>query len=385
MNNEVGITSIGFGTADYYFNLTDLAKSLGVDENKYLKGLGQVQMSVASPDEDIITLGYAAAKQAISHIPNKNAIKTLIFCTETSVDQSKSAGMYLHEFLELSPDCRVFELKQACYASTAALQMATKILRTEPDSSVLVVASDIANYGAGALGEPTQGCGSIAMILSAKPNIISIEPFSGIYSSNDDDFWRPNYSNQAFVDGKYSARLYLHHLLATFEKYQKSSNLKLNDIDCFCFHAPFSKMVLKAHRTILSKYCEQQIQEIQKTLAFTPFIGNCYNAALFLCLLSLLSDETASLSEKRVGFYAYGSGSIGEFFSGIIQPNYKNFITPEIYRKKISSREKLDFKTFREFYNFWNNYNGNDVEVPRFKEKGLRLKGVFNHKRVYEI
>ncbi len=47
-----------------------------------------------------------------------------------------------------------------------------------PQSRVLLVGADIARYGIKTAGEPTQGGGAVAMIMSANPRILKINPES---------------------------------------------------------------------------------------------------------------------------------------------------------------------------------------------------------------
>ncbi|MDR1366126.1 MAG: hydroxymethylglutaryl-CoA synthase [Holosporales bacterium] len=384
---KIGIDSIGFQTAGYVFQLSELAKQYGIDPAKYEHGLMQKQMSVASPDEDVVTLGYGAAKQALYDCDDVESIKLLIFATETGVDQSKSAGMHLHRFLKLNPNCRVFELKQACYASSAALQLSVSMIRSDPKLKALIIASDIAKYGSGTPGEPTQGCGSVAMIVSANPKIMEIEPYSGVWSADENDFWRPCYSEVAFVDGKHSVQLYLSHLGNAWGNYKRQSGLSFADIDQVCYHTPFSKMAIKAHNELTRLNEVECNEKVNSTLHYTPYIGNCYTAALYVCLLSMLGNSGVDVSGKRVGMFAYGSGSVGEFFSGIVQNGYKQRIEPlsGSIQEALTSRKIIGFDKFREFYNFWNDYRGADVLTPAYSKNKLRLKGITEHKRVYEL
>ena len=46
-------------------------------------------------------------------------VDLLLFSTESGIDQSKAAGIYVHRLLNLSSNCRTVELKQACYSGTA--------------------------------------------------------------------------------------------------------------------------------------------------------------------------------------------------------------------------------------------------------------------------
>ena len=122
-----------------------LAEQQGIDPNKYLIGIGQTAMSFPAADEDVVTMGAAAAAPIIERHGTEN-LRTLLFATETGVDQSTAAGVYVHSLLGLPPTVRTVELKQACYSGTAALQFAASLVARDPRQTVLVIASDIARY-----------------------------------------------------------------------------------------------------------------------------------------------------------------------------------------------------------------------------------------------
>ena len=86
---------------------------------------------------------------------------------------------------------------------------------------MLVLAADIARYGLETSGESSQGGGAVAMVLSANPKILTIEPISGFYTRDVMDFWRPNYREEALVDGKFSCDVYLQVLLETWGQYSR--------------------------------------------------------------------------------------------------------------------------------------------------------------------
>jgi len=199
---KVGIDALAFDTSRYALDLTVLAKARNIDPQKFSVGLGQTAMSVPPPGEDVVTLASNAARRVMCDI-DPESIALVIFATESGIDQSKAAGIYVHHLLGLSSRCRVIEMKQACYAGTLALQMTMPFLRENPNKKVLVVASDIARYGLNTSGESSQGSGAIAMVLSSNPRILAIEPEYGVATEHVMDFWRPPYSDVAFVEGKY--------------------------------------------------------------------------------------------------------------------------------------------------------------------------------------
>ena len=152
----IGIDKIGFATSPYVLRLEDLAAARDTDPEKLSKGLLLKEQSVAPITEDIVTLAATAADDILTD-EDKEAIDMVILATESGIDQSKAAAVFVHGLLDIQPFARSFEMKEACYAATAALDYAKLHVEKFPQSKVLVIASDIAKYGIGTPGEPTQG------------------------------------------------------------------------------------------------------------------------------------------------------------------------------------------------------------------------------------
>ncbi|MBJ8193094.1 hydroxymethylglutaryl-CoA synthase family protein, partial [Bacillus cereus] len=76
------------------------------------------EKAVALPYEDPVTFGVNAAKPLVDALSEaeKNRIEMLITCTESGIDFGKSISTYIHHYLGLNRNCRLFELKQACYS-----------------------------------------------------------------------------------------------------------------------------------------------------------------------------------------------------------------------------------------------------------------------------
>lgn len=128
---NIGIDRIAFYTSHYYVDLKMLAEARSVDVDKFYKGIGQEKMGIPPPDEDVVTLGASAA-WPLMRDGLLNDVELVLFATESGIDQSKAAGVYVHGLLEMQPRCRVVELKQACYSGTAALQMAIGFIARNP-------------------------------------------------------------------------------------------------------------------------------------------------------------------------------------------------------------------------------------------------------------
>jgi hydroxymethylglutaryl-CoA synthase len=386
---KVGIDTLSFYTSHYALDLARLAEMRGVDPEKYFLGLGQHKMAVPPPDEDIVTMAACAARDAIQGI-DLTAIEILLFATESGIDQSKAAGIYTHDLLGLPERCRVIELKQACYSATFALQLALPFLRQYPDKKVLLIASDIARYGLGMPGESSQGCGAVAMVLSANPRLIAFEAEYGVVTENVMDFWRPNYADAAFVEGKYSSKLYLHMLEKTWHQYHALSGRSFTQHDYYCYHVSVPRLVEKAHQH-LAKICGLEKlsaavlhQQVGFSLEYGRQIGNSYTASLYVGLASLLDLTTDDLTDKRLGFYSYGSGCVAEFFSGVIQPGYQQRLNTLRHQALLAGRVALSYAEYEAFYSFKYPQDGSFCEIPNYQTGPFRLVAIRDHRRIYE-
>lgn len=385
---NVGIDSLAVYTSRYALDLATLAAARGIDADKFYIGLGQHEMSVPPPGEDIVTMAASAAYQALQDIDVSN-IEMLLFATESSFDQSKASGLYVHELLGLPARCRTVEFKQACYSATAAIQLALPFLRENPDKKVLVVASDIARYGLGSTGESSQGCGAVAMVLSANPRIAVLEPHTGFVSESVMDFWRPNYLDAALVEGKYSSKLYLTMLEKSWRDYSALSGRTFSDHQYFCYHAAVPRLVEKAHNSLLRWNAQNIAEEVWMrdmgySLAYGRITGNSYTASLYVGLASLLDNAEEDLTNKRIGFYSYGSGCVAEYFSAVIQPGYRNALATDYHQALFAARTKLNYDEYEKFYLYAYPEDGSTLEVPHHHVGRFRMARVEGHKRIYE-
>jgi len=198
VNMTIGIDKIGFATSQYVLKLQDLAEARGIDPEKLSKGLLLKELSIAPLTEDIVTLA-ASASDSILTEQERAEIDMVIVATESGIDQSKAAAVFVHGLLGVQPFARSFEIKEACYGATAALHYAKLHVENSPESKVLVIASDIAKYGIETPGEPTQGAGSVAMLITQNPRIMAFNNDNVAQTRDIMDFWRPNYSTTPYV------------------------------------------------------------------------------------------------------------------------------------------------------------------------------------------
>jgi hydroxymethylglutaryl-CoA synthase len=381
---KIGIDQISFYTSQYFLDLRILAAARGVEPDKYVIGIGQSKMGIPPPDEDVVTMAASAAFQ-LKERGALEGVETLLFATESGIDQSKAAGMFVHGLLGLPERCRVVELKQACYSATAALRMAMGLVAMRPQSRVLVIAADVARYELGSPGESTQGCGAVAFTITADPRLIAIDPEAGFYADDVMDFWRPNYLSEAQVDGKYSTLIYIKALKSAWKQYAEESGRSLDDFARFCYHIPFTRMAAKAHQKLARGISDEDLGKvIGESLIYSREAGNCYSASLYVGLTSLVDNCKADLSGRRVGLYSYGSGCVGEFFSGIIQSGYRDALLTEEHQKLLDGRTELTFRQYEDIYHYGIPTDGGEHVFPQYRTGPFRFAGIESHKRIYE-
>lgn len=350
---QVGIDKIGFFTPNKYVDMVDLANARGEDPNKFLIGIGQKQMAVADATQDAVSMGINATMQYLDKI-EKDKVGLLVFGTESGVDQSKSASLFVKSALKLKPEVRAFEVKEACFGLTAALMIARDFVRVHPDQTAIVIGSDIARYGVNTPGEVTQGAGAVSLLVKKDPVILSLNDGHSAYSEDINDFWRPNNSKVAMVDGKYSTQVYLDFFTNTFEGYKKQKNWNTRDFNAILYHLPFTKQGFKANRLAIADQDEATVKRLEDSFEaskqLSMRVGNIYTASLYMSLLSLLENKQLE-PNSLVGMFSYGSGAMAEFFSGNIADGYEKEVNVNKTNEMLDGRTQLSVDEYEKIFN----------------------------------
>ncbi|MCZ8522698.1 MULTISPECIES: hydroxymethylglutaryl-CoA synthase family protein [Paenibacillus] len=328
------------GTAS--LNVNELAKYRRLDTARF-ENLLMVEKTVALPYEDPVTFAVNAAKPIVDAMSEeeKNRIEMLITCTESGIDFGKSISTYVHHYLGLHRNCRLFEIKQACYAGTAGFQMAVNFIisQVSPGAKVLVVATDISRFLKAEEGdtlapdwsfvEPSGGAGAVAMLVSENPIVFEVDPgANGYYGYEVMDTCRPVPDSEA-GDADLSLLSYLDCCEQTYLEYERRvSGVHYRDtFGYMAYHTPFGGMVKGAHRTMMRKMVKAKPADIEADfesrvlpgMYYCQRVGNIMGATLFLALTSTI-DLGSFPVPKRIGCFSYGSGCCSEFFSGVVSP-----------------------------------------------------------------
>lgn len=385
---NIGIDKINFYVPKYYVDMAKLAEARQVDPNKFLIGIGQTEMAVSPVNQDIVSMGANAAKDIITDEDKKN-IGMVIVATESAIDNAKAAAVQIHNLLGIQPFARCFEMKEACYAATPAIQLAKDYLAQRPNEKVLVIASDTARYGINSGGEPTQGAGAVAMMISHEPSILTLNDDAVAYTEDVYDFWRPTGHKYPLVAGALSKDAYIKSFQESWNEYARRQGKTLSDFESLCFHVPFSKMGKKALDSIIDN-ADETTQERLKSgyedaVYYNRYVGNIYTGSLYLSLISLL--ETRDLKGgQTIGLFSYGSGSVGEFFSATLVDGFEKHLDIEGHKALLNNRTEVSVEEYESFFKRFDDLEFNhDIEQSDKDNDLFYLKDINDDIREYHI
>lgn len=370
MTTPTGIEAISLALPRRYLDLEDLARARGIAPEKLTVGLGGRRMSVPDPGEDSVSLAATAVARLLAQTGiERERIGQLIVGTESAVDHAKPIASFVQGLLGLPHTMRTYDAQHACYGGTAGLMAsAAWIASGAADGQVaIVVAADVARYGVGTAGEPTQGAGAVAMLVSAQPAVLALDlGVCGVSSADVHDFWRPLGRREALVDGHYSIECYLEALAGAYTRWRSrargrgllaegAGSLPSEHLARVLYHVPFCKMARKAHARVrqadleaidaAANEAETALsfdRQVKSSLEVCAEVGNVYTASLYVALLGALRRDADALRGRRIGLFSYGSGCCGEFFSGVVGDGAAEALRKVGVEALLEGRERID-------------------------------------------
>jgi polyketide biosynthesis 3-hydroxy-3-methylglutaryl-CoA synthase-like enzyme PksG len=366
--SAVGIEAINAFAGSAYIDVEKLARHRKLDMTRFTNLLMK-EKTIALPYEDPVTFGVNAARPLVDAMSpeEKDRIEMVITCTESAFDFGKSMSTYFHKLLGLNRNCRLFELKNACYSGVAGLQMAINFVLSQasPGARVLVIATDVSRFltvdGGEALTEdwsflePSAGAGAVAMIVSESPYVFQVDVgANGYYGYEVMDTCRPVPDGNA-GDSDLSLLSYLDCCEGSFLEYQKrvAGADFANTFGYLAMHTPFGGMVKGAHRAMMRKMVKANPKEIEADferrvipgLIYCQRVGNIMGATTMLSLVSTI-DNGDFRRPQRVGCFSYGSGCCSEFFSGIVTKGAQERVRALGIKDQMDKRYELSMEEY---------------------------------------
>ena len=353
-----GIERIGFYGGRGFIDIADLAALRKLDPVRMANLLIR-RKSVHFPWEDPVSFAVNAARPLLQAMQpeQRRHINHLLVASESGIDFGKSLATWMHGLLDLPRNIRLFEIKQACYGGTAALQSAIGLLarHARPEAKALVICTDIARPIPHSYAEPTQGGAAIALLVGANAELLEIEPgASGVHGYHVMDAFRPD-PEQETGDADLSVLTYIDCLQQTFAAYRSA----VGPVDFrehfayLAFHTPFGGMVKGAHRSLMRRLYQAGgadteadfHRRLAPSLTYCREVGNIYSGTVFLALAGVLAS--AELERRcRIGLFSYGSGCSSEFYSGWAGPQAEAVLALADLPGGLAARQKLNMPDY---------------------------------------
>ena len=405
---SIGIEKINLYGSSLCLKQSDLAIARGKDPQRVVDDYMIDTRSLNPPYEDTITMAINAAAPMLTD-EDKARIGLLIVGTEGSVDFGKPISTNIHGLLSLPHAVRNFETKHACYSGVAALDVAINWIASglNRGKKALVIATDFSRRHFGKDWEFVLGGASAAMIISDTPKIIEFETsLKGSWTTDIYDTYRPTARHES-GNNEVSLYSYSDALEGAYRDFTDCVEGPV-DFDAMfdynIYHMPFPAMAFQAHRILCncarprakSEVRESFNAKVLPSLRFARRVGSMYGASNFFGLCGLIQSVSDLKPDARVGMFAYGSGAMGEFYSGRICDGAREIIDAMRFdesldrRKKVSVAEYEMVETLREDLIEKENYISDLTVLDNWYEefykcrRMLVLSEVNEYRRIYQ-
>lgn len=442
----VGIDDLSLYVPGIYLDIRALAEARQIPYEKLSQGLGLQRMALPDAGEDAATM----AAEAVAELIERNQIDPrrigrLYLGTESALDGAKPTATYAIGMLQARfaarygddcfRQCDVLDMTFACIGAVDALLNTLDWVAGDPHNNIgIVVASDIAKYELHSTGEYTQGAGAVAMLVKAKPRLLSIRRVVGVATEHVHDFYKPRrerFTETPVFDGQYSNQCYQNRMAEAMADFRqravRAGVLREGQFPAlsdrwarmifhlpYAFHAkrmfveefveerkakgvwekdaarygfvepaaadfPDKKSFEKAKASFLKSVSESALyrrfvrEKLEKAQRASQETGNLYTASIFLALMSSLEcdwAEDARLAGKRLGFVAYGSGSKAKVFEAVVQPEWSGVAARFGVFDKLHRRRAIDYEQYERLH------TGEQTEPVFAGEKAWRLEKI---------
>jgi 3-hydroxy-3-methylglutaryl CoA synthase len=351
----VGIDDLNVDGGTLKLLATELAAGRGTRPEDHAR-LQLIERGVLPPFEDPVTLAVNAAWPLLQST-DRSRVRLLLVATESGVDFAKPLTSYVHEHLKLPANCRHMEVKHACYAGTMALRLASTWLRENPKAQALVICTDMARKLFLDPAEAAEGVGATAMLLSAEPRVMVLEPRAGVATREIYDVMRPTPTLET-IHASLSLAGYLDLLEGAWADYRAQPGARdLTDFERLLFHTPLIPLVKQGHGLLReladpdgdrSEDADDFASRVFPSFKFCQQTGNTYSGSLYVALAAA-AEEAAGISKpRRLFLYSYGSGSCAELFEGSLQPGAAAQVKRHGIGARLGARQALKFAQYEQ-------------------------------------
>ena len=358
--DPIGIESINLYGGSLFLRQENLALARGKDPERVVSDYLIERRSLNPPFEDTVTMAANAARPLIDS-ETAEEIGLLVVGTEGGLDFGKPISTLIHEALGLPSSVPNFEVKHACYSGVAALDTALNWVAAgrAQGKKALVIATDFSRRHFGEDHEFVLGGAAVALLVSDAPRVLAYDlTRRGTWTANVYDTWRPTATAEV-GNNQVSLFTYLDALEGAFSDFAGGDPEAFDFQGTFArsvYHMPFPAMAFQAHRTLWNLTGGRGRAELKAdfdrrvapSLTYARELGSQYGSSNFVGLLGLIDSDPSLEAGDSVGFFAYGSGAIGEFYSGTVCEGARDEVGRMEIARHLSARREVSHAEYEE-------------------------------------
>ena len=355
---RIGIEKINFYGCSLFLDQKRLASARGMDPQKVVADFLIDTRSLNPLYEDTVTMGANAAEPLLRG-QDLSTIGLFVVGTESSMDFGKPISTNIHGALGLPSNVRNFEIKHACYSGAAALDAALNWVASglNRGRKALVISTDFSRTHLLAKEEFVLGGVAAALIVSDNPRVVEYDlQKKGTWTSDVYDTFRPS-ARHEIGNNEVSLYSYLDALEGSYKDYLTTDGEMADFDNAFaqnCYHTPFPGMAFQAHRTLCNLARPRSKPEIKESfarrvvpsLSYARRVGSTYGASNFLGICGIAMNAPEVKPGDRISFFAYGSGAIGEFYSGRLCAEAKEVVSEMELDAALDARREVSVEEY---------------------------------------
>jgi hydroxymethylglutaryl-CoA synthase len=338
-NQGVGIVGYGVYVPRYRIKTAEIARVWGRDTGS----VPVQEKSVPGPDEDAVTIGIEAARNALkrSGVSPKD-IAAVWAGSESKPYAVKPSASIIAEAIDATPHVDAADWEFACKAGTEAMQACFALVGSGMGKYALALGIDTAQGKPADQLEYTAAAGGAAFLVGKEEESLAVLEASHSYVSDTPDFFRRETMRYPVHGSRFTGKpAYFHHIVHAASELMQSLGYTEKDYDYAVFHQPNAKFPVNAARIL--KFSTEKITPG----LLVSHIGNTYSGSSLMGLAAVL--DVARCGE-RILCVSYGSGAGSDAFSFVVTDRIeerRNLAPPvDLY---IQRKKEIDYAVYSKF------------------------------------